>query len=61
LLCVSGFAVLQQALGMKDVNPYNTIVTPGGRVFVQNPSGLLGAEAAQLSGETKSSKKATAG
>jgi hypothetical protein len=30
-------------------------------VFVQNPSGVLGAEAAQLSGETKSSKKATAG
>jgi hypothetical protein len=53
--------VLEQALGLKDVNPYNTIITPGGRVFVQNPSSLLGAEAAQLSGETKSSKKATAG
>lgn len=56
--------MLQQALGLKDANPFNTIVTPAGRVFVQNPGGVLGIDAAAVAtggAEVKPARKSVAG
>lgn len=49
LLCRTGYAVLHQALGLKDVSPFNTIITPAGKVFVQNPTSVLGVDASTAS------------
>jgi hypothetical protein len=55
--------VLNQVLGLKDASVFNTIITPEGRVFVQNPGTVLGVDAvsAAATGAEPRSAKAKSG
>ena len=42
------YAVVQQVLNIKLVSVFNTIVCPDGKIFVQNPSSVLGFDASEI-------------